>query len=77
MKTGTDANSRQTEREWVSPKCGQQVRLQHHTYGPVTGVLDMRTDDGTVIWVQMNDGGGRRLIHRDDGYRIDRAGGRF
>ncbi len=71
MDSETEAQSGPREQDWSAPQSGQQVRLQHHSHGPVTGVLDMRTDDGAVIWVQLNDGGGRRLIHRDDGYRLE------
>lgn len=75
MDLGTDVNSGPTKHDWAPPQTGQQVRLNHHTHGTVTGVLDTRTDDGAVIWVHLNDGGGRRLIHRDDGYRLARNPG--
>ncbi|HET8795106.1 MAG TPA: hypothetical protein VFM62_01895 [Arthrobacter sp.] len=73
MGSRANLQGKQHDQDWSTPERGQRVKLQHHKHGPVTGVFDMRTDDGAVIWVHLSDGGGRRLIHREDGYRIDRT----
>lgn len=71
MATGSKAHSTGALQDWLTPQCGQPVRLHHHRREPVSGILDMRTDDGAVIWVHLNDGAGRLLIHRDDGYQLE------
>lgn len=71
MATGSNAHGTGRIQDWVTPQCGQPVRLRHQRREPVSGVLDMRTDDGSVIWVRLDDGGGRLLIHRDDGYELE------
>ncbi|WP_035765266.1 hypothetical protein [Arthrobacter sp. H20] len=52
---------------------GQQVAFNHHSDGPAAGVIEMRTDDASALWIQVNGGAGRRLIHREDGYRLKRS----
>ncbi|WP_460455254.1 hypothetical protein [Arthrobacter monumenti] len=60
---------------WAAIQPGQPVRLRHGEEGHcIQGVLDTQTEDGSVVWVQMDNGAGRRLIHRDDGYRLAGAG---
>ena len=59
--------------DWSGFRGGQQVVLQHASGSKLGGVLDMRTDDASVVWVLLHDGGGRRLIHREDGYRLRHA----
>ncbi|WP_211236608.1 hypothetical protein [Arthrobacter castelli] len=76
MTTRSNTHGTGELQDWQAPQCGQPVRLRHQRQEPVSGVIDMRTDDGSVIWVQLNDGGGRRLIHRDDGYQLEAAAGR-
>lgn len=56
--------------DWSALQRGQQVAFQHSELGPVTGTLDERTADASVMWVVLNDGAGRLLIHREDGYRL-------
>jgi cell envelope opacity-associated protein A len=51
-------------------KRGQQITLRHHTGDQVTGVLEDRADDASVVWVRLDDGAGRRLFHREDGYSV-------
>lgn len=62
------------ESDWSAVQPGQMVSFRHDKYLPIVGVVEARTDDGAVVWVRMNDGAGRRLIHREDGYRLERAG---
>lgn len=59
--------------DWSIIRRGERVTLQHATGPQLRGVLDMRTDDASVVWIQLNDGGGRRLVHRADGYRLRRG----
>lgn len=53
-------------------KRGQQVTLRHQSGNQYTGVLEDRADDASVVWVRLDDGAGRRLFHREDGYSIGR-----
>lgn len=54
--------------DWSGLRRGQHVVLHHATGPRLDGVLDMTTDD--VVWILLDDGGGRRLVHRADGYRL-------
>ncbi|NJC24279.1 cell envelope opacity-associated protein A [Arthrobacter pigmenti] len=49
---------------------GQQVTLRHASGSVISGVLEDRSDDASVVWVRMDDGAGRRLIHSEDGYTV-------
>ena len=49
---------------------GQQITLRHASGDQVTGVLEERAEDASVVWVRMDDGAGRRLFHREDGYSV-------
>lgn len=62
----------QWESSWSAIKTGQFVRLRQGKDQYITGVFDTKTDDGSVVWVHMSDGAGRRLIHCDDGYLLMR-----
>ena len=59
--------------DWSTLRRGQRVAFNHHSDGPVAGVVEMRTDDASALWIQLNGGAGRRLIHCDDGYRLQPA----
>ncbi|MHA7240649.1 hypothetical protein [Arthrobacter sp. TMS1-12-1] len=59
--------------DWSGFTRGQDVVLHHATRAQLHGVLDMRTDDASVVWIRLSDGGGRRLVHRGDGYRLRHA----
>ncbi|RJT80158.1 hypothetical protein D6T63_09855 [Arthrobacter cheniae] len=59
--------------DWSGFLCGEHVTLQHPAGAQLRGVLDMRTDDASVVWIQLRDGAGRRLVHRADGYRLRRG----
>ncbi|MHA7220637.1 hypothetical protein ACX80L_17345 [Arthrobacter sp. MDT1-48-3] len=59
--------------DWSGITRGDDVTLQHATGTQLRGVLDMRTDDASVLWIRLHDGGGRRLVHRADGYRLRRG----
>jgi cell envelope opacity-associated protein A len=51
-------------------KRGQQVTLRSTSGDRLTGVLEDRADDASVVWVRLDDGAGRRLFHREDGYSV-------
>lgn len=51
-------------------KRGQQITLRHRSGDRISGVLEDRAEDASVVWVRLNDGAGRRLFHREDGYSI-------
>ncbi len=59
--------------DWSGFERGEHITLHHATGMQLRGVLDMRTDDASVVWIQLHDGGGRRLVHRADGYRLRRG----
>lgn len=33
---------------------------------PIRGVIDTMMPDGSIIWVQLDEGRGRRMLHRDE-----------
>lgn len=69
MKTvGVDSRP---DTSWTMLRPGQPVRFQHERGEHIYGVLDTQTEDCSVIWVHQSDGAGRRLIHRDDGFRLE------
>lgn len=49
---------------------GQQITLRHPSGDQLTGVLEDRADDASVVWVRLDDGAGRRLFHCEDGYSL-------
>lgn len=51
-------------------KRGQRITLRSTSGHQISGVLEDRADDASVVWVRMDDGAGRRLFHREDGYSI-------
>jgi hypothetical protein len=59
--------------DWTGFRRGEHITLQHPAGTQLRGVLDMRTDDASVVWIQLHDGGGRRLVHRADGYHLRRG----
>lgn len=69
LSPSTDSDAQ----DWSGFTRGEHVTLHHTTGTQLRGVLDMRTDDASVVWIQLHDGGGRRLVHRADGYRLRRG----
>ncbi|WP_323959919.1 hypothetical protein GC088_00215 [Arthrobacter sp. JZ12] len=49
---------------------GQEITLRHYSGAEFSGVLEDRSDDASVVWVRLNNGAGRRLFHREDGFSI-------
>lgn len=74
MKTASEEPFSQPKAKvWDSLTVGQYVMLNHTTLMPVTGTVDAITDDQQIIWitsVPLH----RRMIHIQDGYRIDLDG---
>lgn len=56
------------DKAWADIRPGQPVRLSHRDGQRIIAVFDMRTEDGSVVWVHLSGGAGRRLIHKEDGY---------
>ncbi|WP_241742763.1 hypothetical protein [Arthrobacter bussei] len=59
--------------DWSGFRHGERITLHHPAGTQLRGVLDMRTDDASIVWIHLNDGAGRRLVHRADGYRLHRG----
>ncbi|KNC19427.1 hypothetical protein AC792_06105 [Arthrobacter sp. RIT-PI-e] len=73
MDTLTTSLDDAAPESWTDFARGEHVTLQHPAGMRLCGVLDMRTDDASVLWIQLHDGGGRRLVHRADGYHLSRG----
>ncbi|WP_026820353.1 hypothetical protein [Arthrobacter castelli] len=59
--------------DWSSLAEGQQVTFYGDSGHVLSGVVHMRSSDASVIWMYLNEGGGRLMLHRGDGYRVDRT----
>ena len=59
--------------DWTALRRGERLTLHTPTGAELSGTVDMRSDDASVIWVQLSDGAGRRLICREDGVRLRRG----
>lgn len=59
--------------DWAALRAGQRIRLHHEAKGSITAVIEQCAQGSSVMWIYMTDGGGRLLIHRDDGYRLEDA----
>lgn len=51
-------------------KRGQEITLRSYAGDQFSGVLEDRSDDASVVWVRLDNGAGRRLFHREDGFTI-------
>lgn len=69
----SSSHAREDVVDWSTLSRGQHVAFTHRSDGPVAGAVEMRSDDASVVWIQLDNGAGRRLIHCDDGYRLKRA----
>lgn len=49
---------------------GSRVRLQGGGRPALGGVLDEWMPDGSAIWIWLDAGAGRRLIHEGDGFEV-------
>ncbi len=59
--------------DWSGFVRGEHMILHDRAGIQLRGVLDMKSDDASVVWIQLNNGEGRRMVHREDGYRLRRA----
>jgi hypothetical protein len=57
--------------DWLLLAPGDNVILLGKAGDRHAGVVDARTEDGTVVWVQ-SPATGRKLYHFDDGFEIRR-----
>ncbi|GAB3261206.1 hypothetical protein [Arthrobacter pigmenti] len=63
-------NNSGSGQQWSVVRPGDRVVFEHDSAAPIAGVVDVCTEDASVVWVHTVDGTGRLLIHRDDGYRL-------
>lgn len=58
--------------EWGEVSPGHQVSLYKKGQGHFHGRVDDVTSDGSIVWVHLAGGRGRRMFARADGYRLTR-----
>ncbi len=51
-------------------KHGQRITLRSSSGHQISGVLEDRAEDASVVWIRLDDGAGRRLFHQEDGYNV-------
>ena len=68
MRTGGSRNSpyRQPVQEWDSLQQGNGIEVWSNNSFLYLAYVDVRSDDGQLIWVIENGTGGRRLFVRGD-----------
>ncbi len=70
---GAEPNQREDQQciiaDWRELTRGDSVVLLNPRKEAVGGIVDDVSADGSVIWIQQDDCGGRRLFHRNDGYK--------
>lgn len=55
---------------WLTLLPGDRVRLKHSSGHIETGLIDEATCDRTTVWVSLDHGHGRTLLHYADGIQI-------
>lgn len=55
---------------WKALKEGDRVRVRLSPWHETGGLVDAITGDHTAVWVDLDDGGGRTLLHCSDGVEI-------
>jgi hypothetical protein len=53
-------------RDWAMLTPGEQVFLVNNDEAELSGRVDTVTEDGSVLWLHLADGAGRRLFTRTD-----------
>jgi hypothetical protein len=54
-------------RDWTTLTPGEEVYIVEDDGLESCGRVDAVTGDGSILWLYMNDGAGRRLFMRSDG----------
>jgi len=57
---------------WSTLSRADQVEIHHHGQVITSGCIDMLAMDGSVLWLQQDDGKGRALFLHSDGLRVYR-----
>lgn len=60
-------------RDWTSLQPGERVVLVERDAQELQGQVDAVTDDGTILWLHVDAGAGRRLVSRLEGGLVWRA----
>jgi hypothetical protein len=55
---------------WKSLRRGDRVSVRTHPGYETGGLVDAVTDDHTVVWIDLDGGRGRTLLHISDGVEI-------
>ncbi|WP_026536477.1 hypothetical protein [Arthrobacter sp. H14] len=61
------------DRYWQELTIGDRVVVEIISGRPVSGHVDAITEDRSVLWVQFDEGQGRRLFHRQDNVILNRG----
>jgi hypothetical protein len=56
--------------EWKNLRKGDRVKVRLTPGFETGGMVDAVTHDHTVVWVTLDDGRGRTLVHSSDGVEI-------
>ncbi|WP_337350598.1 hypothetical protein [Pseudarthrobacter sp. CCNWLW207] len=57
---------------WSTLSRADQVEIHNHGQVITSGCIDMLAMDGSVLWLQQDDGKGRALFLHSDGLRVYR-----
>ncbi|MFE4229282.1 hypothetical protein ACFRJ8_15505 [Arthrobacter sp. NPDC056886] len=57
---------------WSKLSRAEEVEIHGHGRAITSGLIDMLALDGSVLWLQQNDGKGRALFLNSDGVRVYR-----
>ncbi|MFK0072597.1 hypothetical protein [Arthrobacter woluwensis] len=56
---------------WPEIPSGQPIALADQRGDRIVGHVDGMTHDRTTLWIQLDGGLGRRLVHHLDGYALE------
>lgn len=71
-KTLTGSPTREPVPNWSKLSRADEVEIHGHGQAITSGRIDMLALDGSVLWLQQNEGKGRALFLRSDGVRVYR-----
>ena len=60
-------------RDWTMLAAGEEVYIVQENAGELSGRVDAVTEDGTILWVHLAGGAGRRLFTRSEGGHVWRV----